>query len=72
MAPLNTSRSVPRLMPLNSVRTSASPGFGRANGASRSSTAPFAAYQSERAMRVLPVDRRVIMLSPAPWGRRFR
>jgi len=48
------------------VRTVASPGLGRGKGAERSSAAPLAMYQSERAMRVLPVDRRVIILPPAP------
>ena len=65
-SPLKTRRSVPRLMPLNSVRTNASPGCGRGNGAARSSTVPLRAYQTDRATRVLPVDRRVIVLAPAP------
>ena len=38
--PVNTRRSVPRLMPLNSVRTRASPGAGRGRGAGRNSAAP--------------------------------
>ena len=69
-APLNTRRSVPRLMPLNSVRTSASPGCGRGRGAARNSATPFLAYQMALAMRVLPVERRVIILAPTPPGQR--
>ena len=71
-APLNTRRSVPRLMPLNSVRTIASPGCGLGKGAARSSAAPFLGYQTARAMRVLPVDRRVIILPPTRRGHCFR
>ena len=57
---------MPRLIPLNSVRTTASPGCGRGKGAARNSTVPFLAYQTARATRVLPVDRRVIVLPRAP------
>ena len=66
MPPSNTSLSVPRLMPLNSVRTHASPGAAAAGGAVRSSATPFLAYQSERATRTLPVDWRAIILPPRP------
>ena len=55
-----------REMPLNSVRTRASPGPGGGSGAVRSSTAPLPAYHSARATRVLPAERAVIMLGPAP------
>ena len=65
-APLNTRRSVPRLMPLNSVRTRAWPGPGGDSGAARSSATPFLAYQRDLATRLLPTDRRVIMLQPRP------
>jgi len=66
MPPSNTSLSVPRLMPLNCVRTQASPGAGGGRRDVRSSATPFLAYQSERATRTLPVDRRVIILPPRP------
>ena len=71
-APVNTRRSVPRLMPLNSERTVASPGRGLGKGARRNSAAPFLGYQSARAMRVLPVERRVIILAPAAGVTSFR
>ena len=67
--PLNTSRSVPRLMPLNSVRTQRLARRRRRQARQRAAPpTPFLAYQSARATRVLPVDRRVIILPPRRVG----
>jgi hypothetical protein len=67
MAPLKTRRSVPRLTPLNSVRTRAIPGRNGGRRACRSSTTPDFAYQTARATWVLPVERRVFMLRASSW-----
>ena len=48
--PENISRSVPRLMPEYSIRTSASPVFGRGSGPFLSSHLPAATCQSARAV----------------------
>ena len=60
-APADTRRSVPRLTPLHSIRTRASPGLGGPSGFVRSSATPGFVYQSERAICILPVERRAVM-----------
>ena len=56
---------MPRLIPLNSVRTRAEPGCSGPRRTGRSSTTPLLAYHTARATWILPVDLRAIML-PAP------
>jgi hypothetical protein len=46
-----TNLSVPRLMPLNAVRTKAWPGSSNGSSLKRISTAPGAVYQMARAVR---------------------
>jgi hypothetical protein len=46
----------------------ASPGAGRPNGVARSSTTPFFAYQTARATRRLPAERRAVIVLPVTPG----